>query len=208
LVISVAAAKLPLIRLTSPQIAKLELIQDKYAASLLGLPADSINLQFAAIEFGWDPVHSFTLKAKFLLAGRIFRADPAVDPNTVAFRSLRVAQIEAGDRQELLGEIFTLLDCDSSHRLWFSTSMLSKNPYKKAVKHYISNYVAKKFMSLKRASPGDSFLSLKPTLSQAKYVSLPLSLRHLVAQTRFSCSNARADNGRPASLCRFCPMSR
>ena len=43
-----------------------------------------------------------------------------------------------------------------------------------------------------------------PALVRDPYVNLPLSQRCLISQTRFTCTNAKADNGRPTHPCRFC----
>ena len=204
-VVSVAAAKLTLLRLTPSQIAKIDLVQHRYAATLLGLPPDTAHICHAATEFGWASVFSAVLKAKLLLAGRIFRAESNCDPTTTSLCRLRVAQVEQGDRQGLLGELFILLDCDSNHHLWFHKARsITKGQHKTKVKAFLHAREVAIFESTLRANPNHTFLSLKPSLSRANYLTLPLSQRTLLAQARFSCTNASTDNGRLPSPCRAC----
>ena len=145
LVVSIATAKLPLVLLTKLQRKKFQKLQINFAAEVVGIqPPDVHKLLLAELQ--WEPIGMFIMKAKFLLAGRIFRAQKAQDPNTYFMAKKRIAQVEAGDENGLLAEIFRKIRKDPDSPLWYKNAKnQKKNEFKNKVKKFLKTQCEKKF---------------------------------------------------------------
>lgn len=207
-VLSIAASKFPLIRLSDAQTLNLEKIQNTFAARLLHVPENTPSPMMIT-DLGWMPVAFHVQKSKLLLARRIFRADINVDPNVFHFARIRVRQIQDGDHQALLGEVFQMLNCDNSHPLWFNNAKdLTKNQFKTKVNKFLKLTFSKKNeVDLDTTPIPPPFRSLKRTRSKQAYVDVPLSKRPMFSQARFQVSNAAADDHRQDSVCKCCGVS-
>ena len=149
------------------------------------------------------------MKAKFLLAGRIFRAQQAQDPSTYFLAMKRIAQVEEGDENGLLAEIFRKMKKDPNSPLWYKNAKKQKkNEFKNKVKKFLKTQCENKFsLFLNESQQSRSVRNYKKLFqktNKAAYLEWPLSERSKITQVKLSITNANSDKDQIEKNCRLC----
>ena len=127
--------------------------------------------------------------------------------------SIRLEQVEQGDRNGFFGELYTLLrSVDTYHNpddLWTPARHLSKGQWKSRVDSFVEHLNDSLFAHwLEVDGPQQKWLrpiALDDDVED--YTRLPLNLRTLLASARLSVTRAGADiPGSPSALCRCCRL--
>lgn len=183
---------------------KLDEIQAKFATKVLGVPEETPK-ELVYAELGWPPVKTLIMKAKILLAGRIFRANANQDPNTALLAPIRTKQVENGDDNGLLYEVFKFIGADrdpQSNPLWYHVAKkTTKNAYKTKCKKFLADKDNKILSQRLDANDRQTkfFRLVNPKAQNAKYVNATTATRSRIAQSRLSMTNAASKYA-----CRLC----
>jgi hypothetical protein len=213
MVASIARSKLVLSRLTTEQWKRIETIKADVAKQILGVDRRASNWAVYG-ELGWNPLESSVQKAKLQFLGRLWRIKKTEDPVAYRMIQLRIKQVEQGDKQGLLGEMYELLQStEQTGELWYGEGRnLSKDKWKDAVNEMVEEIEQKQWILWMKAK-GDCNGWLTVTKRDREletYVDqVRPGLLPLFSAIRLGITNAAADKtGDENAECRLCGKGR
>ena len=133
LVTSLTTSKLVLVELQDADMHRLDLSKAELARATLGVHKHTSRWALYH-ELNWPSMYASLVRAKLLFLGRLLRTCADDNPVIASMVSIRLEQVEQGDRSGFFGEMYTLLRSVKSFQnpdeLWTPARHLSKGQWK------------------------------------------------------------------------------